>query len=927
MSNRVGKASVSSRFHALLVSAALAAGCTGWGADESFAAAKDHIARNDAPAAIIELKDTLQAQPDFAKARFLLGKLLLAREDPGGAAIELSKASSLNHPLDLVMPLLATAYRQSGQASKVVELDAVSTPASPAAPDSLKTQLAHARADLGQGHDKIEAALSQALQADAHYAPALLLPARLLMSRRDNAGALRVIDDVIQRAPDNAEALSLKADALGVSDSAAATALYQQALACSMRHLAAHAGLVNRALAAGDSGAARTYFEAMRKARPGHPHIRYLEARRALHTGDVKVAGEISQQLLKIAPDNPETLYLAATVALQQGELALAEQHAGKLTRVAPGLADSRRSLAAIHLRGGEPAKALESVRTLIETGTPDFDALTFAGAVYMSMGEPKRAEEAFARAAKVKPDDVNNNVVLALARIARGETAAGLSELQSTAGADAGTAADLALIDAQVRQRNYAAALKAVDALKKKQPGKVQPTYLEGEVRFRMGDAAAARAGFERSLAVEADYFPAIDGLTALDLRDNKPEQARERIQDLLKRKPDQTRALVALAVLEERAGRSEQEVAATLAKAVAVKPDDALLQRTLVKYHLDKKDHALALEAAQRAVTALPYDIDLQLLLGRVQRAGGDTAQAIAAYEKAAAARPGSPVPLMALAEAQLAARSSDAAAEAVKKAQGLAADATALVGMGAKIDVLAGRHDEALVKARALQARSPKSAHGWVLEGGIEMSRRNGPAAAAALQEASDREEPSLVAQRAYLALRQVGDKTTMAAFAADWLKRHRNDATFLFALASWAIEDKDYELAVVRLAQSLRIVPDLPAALNNLAWERAAQKTPGAVAPAERANEITPNRAPFLDTLAFALAAEGNLARALVVKERALELSPAAHGLRLNLARLYLDAGDKSSARRELDTLSALGSAFGRQSGVEALRSKL
>jgi predicted Zn-dependent protease len=95
----------------------------------------------------------------------------------------------------------------------------------------------------------------------------------------------------------------------------------------------------------------------------------------------------------------------------------------------------------------------------------------------------------------------------------------------------------------------------------------------------------------------------------------------------------------------------------------------------------------------------------------------------------------------------------------------------------------------------------------------------------------------------------------------------------------------------------------------------------------VALAERANQIAPNQPPFLDTLAFALAAEGNVARALEVQRKALELSPAAHGLRLTLARLYLDAGDKTAARRELDALSALGAAFGQQTEVEALRSKL
>ncbi|NJK42425.1 MAG: tetratricopeptide repeat protein [Aquincola sp.] len=163
--------------------------------------------------------------------------------------------------------------------------------------------------------------------------------------------------------------------------------------------------------------------------------------------------------------------------------------------------------------------------------------------------------------------------------------------------------------------------------------------------------------------------------------------------------------------------------------------------------------------------------------------------------------------------------------------------------------------------------------------------------------------------------------------MDAFAADWLKRHRNDSAFLFTLAGWAIEDKDYELAASRLEQSLRVAPDSAAALNNLAWVRAAQRKPGAVALAERANALAPNQPPFLDTLAFALAAEGNVARALEVQKKALELSPAAHGLRLNLARFYLDAGDKTAARRELDTLSGLGSTFNQQAEVETLRARL
>ncbi len=912
--------------NALLV-VALVVGCSGRNADESLSAAKQHLERNQRPAAIIELKNALQARPDFAEARFLLGKVLLEREDAVGAAIELSKAATQNYPAEQVTPLLAAALRQSGQARKVLELDAASSLDAPSAVAVLKTQLAYARADLREGNDKIDAALTQALQADALYAPALMLRARLLVSRRDTVAGLRLVDDVLRRTPNDAEALVLKGEVLAVTDREASVPLFQRALASSPRLVAAHTGLLNRDFAANDIAAIRAHLDVMRKARPGHPRTRYFEARLALQTGDVKAASDIAQPLLKVAPEDPELLHLAGVIALQNGEFAFAEQHAERLIRVAPGLVEGRRLLAIVHLRAGEPLKALGAVRGLVDSGTPGFEALTFAGSVYASMGELKRAEEAFTRAAKLKPDDVKNQIALATAHIGLGNVAAGLRELQSAANADAGTAADLALIQAHLKQRDHTAALKAVDALKKKEPGTAQTLFTEGEVRFRMGDAAAARAAFEKALAVEAAYFPAVDGLVALAVREKNLEDGRALVKAFLERNPNETRALVAATVLDERAGRPKEEVVASLAKAVAIKPLDPSLRRVLIEYYVRKEEHALAVDAARQAVSALPGDIDLQLLLGHVLSAGGDTQQAIAAFEKVAAAQPRSPLPLVALAQAQVEAKSFDAAAEALKKAQGLAPEAAELVALAVKVDVLAGRRDEALAKARALQTRAPKLVDGWMLEGDIEMSRRNWSAAAAAFQNALQRKDSSLIAQRVYLAFRQSGDKARMESFAAAWLKRHRNDPVFLFSLASWAIDDKDYDLAAARLEQSLRGAPDSAPALNNLAWVRATQKKPGAVKLAERANEIAPNQPPYLDTLAFALAAEGNVTRALDVQKKAVTLSPAAHELRLNLARFHLDAGDKGAARRELDTLAALGAKFGRQAEVETLRSRL
>ncbi len=905
---------------------ALFAACTGRGADESFAAAKAHIAKNESPAAIIELKNTLQARPDLAEARFLLGKLLLEREDPVAAAIELSKAAALQYPPDQLVPELATAYRLTGESNKVVALDASTTLTAPEAIARLKTQLAYAQAALGAGDGKVDEALAQALRARADHAPAQLLRARLLHSHRDPEAAMRLVDEVLARVPDDVDALTLKADMLVARrQSDAAQALYAKALALKPADIAAHSGLLAHSLAGNDLEAAATQLEAMKKARPTHPRTRYFDARLALQRGDLKAAASQAQQLLKIAPEHPEILYLVGTVAMQTGEMQMAEQHARKLFSLAPELADSRRLLAALLMRKGEPAKAIETIQPLLRADGPDADALHMAGQAYMALGDLKRSEEAFSLAGQL--GHVGSRVALGLVKIARGDAAAGVGVLESVAVADKGATADLALIDVQLKLRNLPAALTAVERLKTKQPGKAQPLHMEGELRLRMGDAAAARASFDRALAAEPAYYPAVESLVALDLRENKADQARARVDAVLKRDPGEARALVALAALDERDGKPKQEVAATLAKAVVAKPADLALRRRLIEYHMGKQDYKLALGAAQEAVIALPNDVDAQLFLANAQLAAGETQQAISSYQKTVSARPKSPLPLMALAEAYLAAKSFDAAAEAVRKAQALAPEVPAVAQLAAKVDVRAGKHDQALTKARALQARTPKSADGWIIEGEVEVDRRHWPAAVAAFRKALQRQESSAVAQRLFSALRQAGDKAKTDAFAVDWLKRHPDDPAFLFTAAGQAIDDKDYAVADTRLEQTLRAAPDSPWALNNLAWVRAAQKKPGAVAMAQRANELAPNNPALMDTLAFALATEGDLVRAIEIQKKAVALAPSAHALRLSLARMYVDANDKTAARRELTLLKDAGSAFERQGEVQALEAKL
>mgnify|MGYP002145721270 CR=1 FL=1 len=126
---------------------------------------------------------------------------------------------------------------------------------------------------------------------------------------------------------------------------------------------------------------------------------------------------------------------------------------------------------------------------------------------------------------------------------------------------------------------------------------------------------------------------------------------------------------------------------------------------------------------------------------------------------------------------------------------------------------------------------------------------------------------------------------------------------------------------------REANVLAVQPRNAAAMNNIAWLLVKRGQPGAVAMAQQAGALMPDRAPFLDTLALALESENQLDKAIETQKRALQLDAKNPYLRLHLAQLLSKNGDKSGAREHLNALSSLGAGFPGQAEVAALLKSL
>ncbi|MEO7010121.1 MAG: XrtA/PEP-CTERM system TPR-repeat protein PrsT, partial [Caldimonas sp.] len=892
------------------------------------ASAKKYLAQNDSKAAVIQLKNALQQNPDLAEARFLLGKSLLDSGNPGGAAIELGKASDLKYPPEQVAPALARALLAQGQARKVIENYAATTLATPATNADLKTSLALAYASQ-RDNDKARAALDAALQAEPDYLPALLVRSRDLASRQDLDGAFKVLDQALAKAPDDVDALQWKGDLLlyGRKDEAAAIAAYKRVLEVRKDSPVAHASLLTIDLSHSDLAAAKAQLEALQKVRPADPQTKYFEARVAFLAGDLKHAGELVEQLQKAAPNNLRVLQLAGAIAFQKGSLLQAEQLLGQTLQAAPGLEPVRLLLAKTYMRAGDPAKALATVLPLLDSAAPSAETLALAGSAYLETGDLDHAEKLFARAVKLDPKDARSRTALAVTHLSRDNGDAAFGQLQSIADSDAGISADMVLITANLQRKNFDAALKAIDGLEKKQPDKPLAPNLRGRVLLMRGDFDGARKNFDKAVALDPVYFAAIESLAALDLRDKKPEAARQRFDKLLEREPKNARALLALAQLRALSGGHKDEVLALINKAVNLNPTEVAPRLALVNYQLDIKDSKGALAAAQAADAALPNTPQLLDALARSHLAGGDVNQAINTYGKLAAMQPNSPQPQIGLADAYVVAKNNDAAEQSLKRALVIAPSYLPAQQKLIALQMAMGKPDAALVTAREVQTQRADAPVGFVYQGDIEASRKNWKAAEAAYRTAQQKGPATDVASKLHTVLRVAGRRADADALAAAWLKQHPQDTLFLFHLGNVALAENDFTGAEARFEQLLKLQPDNAFAHNNLAWTLAKLKHDGALDHAEKANSLMPNQPAFMDTLATLLADSGKFKEAIDLQKKVVELQPADNSYRLNLAKIYIKSGDKTLARSELERLAQLGDKFPAQKEVHELQGTL
>lgn len=891
------------------------------------ASAKQAQDKGEIKAAVIELKNALQKNPENADARALLGKLYLEQGDPASAEKELRKAIQLAKDKNELLPDLGQAMLQQGQFQKVI--DEVQAPAGAQPLLRARILALHGNAYLPLKQlDKAKAALDEARKLAPDLADVYTGLATLAMVEQKDDEVATLIDTAIAKDPQRASTWLLKGNWLQTkSKLEEAIAAYQAAIKADPRAIQARSRLANIYLGQGKLDAARSEVAAIKKIEPQHLEGKYLTALIEFQQKNFTAARDILQEVLKVAPNHAPSVMLFSATAVALGSYGQAEQQLKPLLQRFPNHAYARKLLATAQSKLGQAEKALETLKPLLADNQADQQALALAGELHMQLKQYARATEYFERAAKLDPKSAAARTGLALSHYATGNVEQGQSDLTAASAMEADKGrADILRVMAHTNKKEWDKALVAIDSLEKKQPNTPLPHNMRGTVYYNKGDAAHARQSFEKALSIDPAFFPAAINLAQIDMLDKKPDAARKRFESVLAKDKNNLQAMLAIAAMEADA-KNEKAYLEWVNKAASAHPTAVQPRALLTRYYVQKNDPQKALTLAREAVNANPTNPEALDLLGVTQMAAGEKDNAVASFAKLVTLSPNNPLAHLRLASAQAANKSLSEARKSLNKALELKPDLVeAQIGI-IGLDMQENRPAEAIKRVQQVQQQHPKSSAGYAIEGDIQFAQKQFAKAATLYQKAFDLGKTGTLALKLHGALAASGKRNEAEAKAAQWLKEQPQDLGMRLYLAENYMAQREDKQAITQYRAILQQAPDNLISLNNLAWLLQKQGDSQAITFAERAHKQRPEDAAIMDTLGWLLIEQGKTAQGLDLLQRALAKAPDVPEIRYHLAVALFKSGDKGRAESELKRLIDGGIKFPQEREAAALLAQI
>ena len=464
------------------------------------------------------------------------------------------------------------------------------------------------QAGLGlKQYEDAEQYFDEALRLDADNEQAVLGKILLALARNELEQATTATDQLLSRFPENVDALLIRAELHRKGkETTEAAERFAQVMELEPENIRALLGHATTMIAAENIAQANADLDRADGIQKNLTMTHYLRGVIAFREQAWEKAGEHLQKVLAANPGHLQSQLLAGIISYTGGDLQIAEEYLSRVVAALPDNPQAVKILAATRIKLREPEKAIEVLEPFVQR-RPDAQSMALLGSAYMLDGDQEKGQEWLNRAVETSPDIAALRTQLALTLLAGGETDKAITELQSAV--DLGQdilQADVLLVLAHLKNREFGKALEASKALEQRMPDSAIAYNLTGLALLSQGEKEQAGARFRRALALDPEFATAALNLARIDVADDDLDGAQKHYETVLAKQPRYLGAMLGMAALAERR-KDPDGMTSWLEKAQDANPDAVQPGLLLVKHYVSKKESLKGAGRRQRAGEAL--------------------------------------------------------------------------------------------------------------------------------------------------------------------------------------------------------------------------------------------------------------------------------------------------------------------------------
>jgi putative PEP-CTERM system TPR-repeat lipoprotein len=892
----------------------------------SMAAAQDRL-----PAAVIELKNALQADPEHLPSRILLGELQARSGDPAAAEKELRRALEMGADPNLVLIPFGYSLLLLEEFAAVIDFP---VPVLTAEVER-EWQVIRGRALLGANRPEEAFAVFDALLARyPKDVAAMLGKANARAMTLDYAAAAAIADEILAVNERVSSAWKIKGDAARLAgDIAQAATLYARALQIDPVNVAARKEHTLVLLQLERYDEALQEAEQLRFDNPGDPRAELINAWLLAQVRRDEQAQALLEDLSRrLSLVDPRFVERNAQAQLVTGLTLYLE---GRVDEALPGLTSylARRPqnrgvrllLARVAEQRGQDARLVALLEPIAHdlVGQPRFLSAYVQALLRLDRGADAIALLSEQRAAH--PGAATPTELLGRLYATTGRPDDAIRLLQE-AGAAGGTRDGARVLGyLLLAQNELAAAAELAERSLAQFPDDAQIASLAGAVYLRRGELDRAEPLLERALAGSPEALAARLNLATLAQARGDLAQAREAFIDISEDFPGNRAALQALSDLSVQERAIPDALRWTEALVAADLADPAAAFRLAGLYLADgRPDDALAL--ISKLEKDYPLHRQLVDLKARAYMANGDLTNARRWLAYLGSVFAAAPDELAEIAALQLAARDGEGAATSIDRLAALEPDSPRVALLRARFDLVTGDGAAAFERLAALDRADPGQVA--VKELLMEAAWQQGNMAEfrRAYDQAQRLAPRSARVQGVARRLWQAGDKEGAEQLLRAWLEANPGDVVVRERLAESLI-------GLQRPAEAYALYLDLlagDAELSYIAWNNLATlaleldpEPEQALRYAQTAYELNPSAPAVTDTLGWVLVQSGNPQEGLAYLREAYTRASREPTVRYHLAVALHQLRRSDEARQLLYGLLETDQAFAEQASARAL----